>query len=348
MANESSTPGKLRLIQAGVGGHGAGWVRNQTSKSADFDLVAIADVSEKALYEAGDAIGLPRERRFASLHEAIAAVPADAVLTVTPPAIHLEHARLAFSRGLHLMTEKPIADTVENAKAMVKLAAEANRQLVVTQNYRFKSTVRLLRKLIDEKAVGSFGHGHLDFYIPGDFTGSFRETMDYPLLVDMAIHHMDLIRAVTGKNIERVTAVSFRPEWSWYRHDPGLKMLMELEGGIPFSYSGDWAAKGRCTSWDGNWRLQCADGAIHWEDNKVSVSRSEAWCRNISIAYPDPTPMERGDQAHLLHAFAESIRTGKPAETSGADNLYSFGAVSAGVVSAKEHRTVAVRDLIDG
>ena len=72
--------------------------------------------------------------------------------------------------------------------------------------------------------------------------------MEFPLLVDMAIHHVDLIRMVSGRNVERVTALGFRPAWSWYRHEPGLKMLLELEGGLPFSYSGDWSARGRSTS----------------------------------------------------------------------------------------------------
>jgi hypothetical protein len=55
-------------------------------------------------------------------------------------------------------------------------------------------------------------------------------------------------------------------------------------------------------------------------------------------------PLE--SQAKLLSDFAESIRTNKPAETSGEDNLWSFGAVMAGVISAKEGRTVDVAELI--
>jgi hypothetical protein len=51
-------------------------------------------------------------------------------------------------------------------------------------------------------------------------------------------------------------------------------------------------------------------------------------------------------QAKLLKDFADAIRTGTPAETSGADNLWSFGAVIAGVTSAREKRTVDVRELV--
>jgi predicted dehydrogenase len=332
---------------------GKTWWKNATGDSPDFELSAIVDVSEAALAEAGQALKVPAERRFTSLQAALDAVAADAVLTVTPPAVHVEHAKLAFARGLHVMTEKPIADTLENALLMVRLAAEAKRQLVVTQNYRYGAPMQALRRLLDGKPVGDLGHGHLDFYIGADFTGSFRQSMRFPLLVDMAIHHMDLIRFVTGLNIRRVTAMSFRPDWSWYEHDPGLKMLLELgvEGSsdvVPFSYSGDWSALGRQTTWNGAWRLQCHSGSIHCEDDKLTVARCERWSRNPSAEAVEVAPVSWNGQSKLLTDFAQAIRSGVPAQTSGADNLWSFAAVIAGVQSAEQRRTVDVGELLKG
>jgi len=329
-----------------MGGMGKAWWSNVTSKSPDFDLVAIVDVVPKALDEAGDAIGIPPERRFKSLEEAIAKVPADAILTVTPPVIHAQHAKYAMEHGLHVLTEKPIADNLENAGMMVRLAAQYQRQLMVAQNYRYKPFIQKLKQLIADQTVGEFGHGHIDFYIPADFTGTFRETMEYPLLVDMAIHHVDMIRCVTGRDIVKVTAQTFKPVWSWYQHHPGLKMLLELEGGLAFSYSGDWSALGKFTSWNGNWRLQCANGSIHLEDDKVSIARCEKWNKNLTIEQIESPAIELEAQAALLSNFANAIRTGTPAETSGQDNLGSFGAVIAGVISAREGRTVNVKELL--
>jgi predicted dehydrogenase len=151
---------------------------------------------------------------------------------------------------------------------------------------------------------------------------------------------------VTGRNILKVTAHTFNPSWSWYEHHAGLKMLLELEGGLPFSYSGDWSALGKFTTWNGTWRLQCARGAIHLDTNDITVTRCEKWSKNLQVE-PIPIgeiPLE--GQAALLHRFAEAIRSGKPAETSGEDNLWSFGAVMAGVISAREGRTVSVAELI--
>jgi predicted dehydrogenase len=87
---------KLRLIQCGAGGMGKAWWNGVVNTSPDFDLVAMVDVVEAPLHEAGDKLNLPRERRFSSLESALDRVEADAVLTVTPPVIHVQHAELAF------------------------------------------------------------------------------------------------------------------------------------------------------------------------------------------------------------------------------------------------------------
>lgn len=342
-----SSPAKLNLIQCGAGGMGKSWWNGVTDNSPDFELVAMVDVVEPVLHEASDTLGLPSARRFTSLSAALDSIPADAVLTVTPPPVHVEHAKLTFARGLHLLTEKPIGHDLPAAKQMVELAHRAGRQLVVAQNYRYSAPMQRLKSLLAGHPVGEFGHGHIDFFIPADFTGSFRQTMEYPLLIDMAIHHIDLIRAITGRNITRVTAQTFRPSWSWYDHHPGLNMILELEGGLPFTYRGDWTARGRCTSWNGTWRLQCADGSIHCENDQITVARCDKWNKNPSSESIEIPRTELNGQAALLARFATAIRTDTPAETSGLDNLWSFAAVMAGVISARERgRAVEVAGLL--
>ncbi len=349
----TNTPGpqqseaRLRLIQCGVGGHGASWVP-VAGASPDFDVVAIVDVVPANLEKAAAVANLPATRRFSSLEAALDAVEADAILTVTPPAVHLPHARLAFERGLHLMTEKPFADTLENAREMLRLSQAAGKKLVVSQNYRYFKPFHTLRGLFEAKAAGDYGHGHLDFYIPGDFTGTFREAMEFPLLIDMAIHHIDLIRALLGQNIARVTAFSFKPSWSWFQHEPGLKMVLEMEDGTPFSYSGDWSARGRSTSWSGNWRLQCSNGALHLENDRVFVSKSDTWMKNESVEEVPLAALELDSTRGTLGAFARSIRSGQDAQTSGADNIHSLATVFAAVKSAQEKRSVEVREVLEG
>lgn len=338
---------KLKLIQAGVGGMGRHWWNSAVRNSEDFELVAIVDISDAALDDCGAALNIPAAARFKSLDQAIKHVSADAVLTVTPPVVHLQHARLAFDAGLHLLTEKPIGATLADAREMVRLARAANRQLAVTQNYRYSPQAATLARLARQSTLGPLGHGKIDFFIPGDFRGSFRETMEYPLLVDMSIHHLDLLRYISGKNIRRVNAQTFKPQWSWYKHHPGLHMMLELDDGIFFTYTGDWSARGRCTTWDGAWRLQFDRGCVELDHSgKLSQSTCTFWGQEQQHTPIEPDALPLTQQAALLSEFATAVRTGVPAPTSGEDNLWSFGAVCAGVKSAQENRPVDVAELL--
>jgi predicted dehydrogenase len=76
---------KLRLIRCGVGGFGKSWLTDSTTISPDFEVVALVDIMEGNLAAAGDEAGIPGERRFRTLAEALDKFLADAVLTVTPP-----------------------------------------------------------------------------------------------------------------------------------------------------------------------------------------------------------------------------------------------------------------------
>jgi predicted dehydrogenase len=339
--------GKLRLIQCGVGGFGKNWLTDITSKSPDFEVVALVDVSNDALEQVLREPGVPAVPAFGNLQQAIENVKADAILTITPPAVHFEHCRIAFEHGLHVMTEKPISTTLEAAREMIQLARAANRQLLVSQNYRFHREMSALRDLLERKAVGPLEHGDLTFYIASETPGVFRGQMPYPLLVDMSIHHFDLIRFITKRNIVRVLAAnSFRPSQSAFRHEPAAKILLELEGGIPFSYCADWSARGSSTPWDGTWRLQCSEGSLHSDSEGVSLYRP-----NIDGGRPlresIPTPLlEREDRAGTLHRFATSIRDQKPTELSGENNIWSFAAVMAAIQSAQTSNSTDVASLV--
>ena len=82
------------------------------------------------------------------------------------------------------------------------------------------------------------------------------------------------------------------------------------------------------------------------DNDRVTVARSARWGKDPSRVEIRNDPQPLTGQARLLADFAGAIRTGTPAETSGADNLWSFAAVMAGVISARERRTVDVRELL--
>ncbi len=91
---------------------------------------------------------------FGSYEDAAADARVEAMYFVTPHHLHKVHALLAARRSKHILMEKPIARTVEEAEAMCAAAREARVKLMVAENARFIPAVRKCKELLDSGAVG--------------------------------------------------------------------------------------------------------------------------------------------------------------------------------------------------
>ncbi len=119
----------------------------------------------------------------------------------------------ALLRGLPVLCEKPLAETVRECLTMVAAAEVSGKLLMVSQSRRYFRTGEAFgRQLAELGAVGSLS---CEFFKAPRF-GGFREQMAEPLLVDMAIHQFDLARKLIGTEPLSVYCDSYNPEWSWF------------------------------------------------------------------------------------------------------------------------------------
>ena len=105
---------------------------------------------------------------------------------------------------------------------------------------------------------------HADFFLAPHF-GGFREEMDHVLLLDMAIHGFDAMRAMTGLASTGVYCREWNPKHSWYRHGSSAAAIFDLENGAVFTYRGSWCADGLGTGWECEWRIVGAKGTLVWD-----------------------------------------------------------------------------------
>jgi len=112
----------LKVIQVGIGGFGRCWLETIKRNNSVATHAALVDIDEGVLKEKAEAYGVPAECCFTRLDDALDKVDADAVVCVTPPAYHREVCVKALEAGKHAITEKPLADTIEDCRAMVAAA----------------------------------------------------------------------------------------------------------------------------------------------------------------------------------------------------------------------------------
>ncbi|MER9606071.1 Gfo/Idh/MocA family oxidoreductase [Mesorhizobium sp. M7A.F.Ca.US.010.02.1.1] len=273
-----------------------------------------------------------------------------AVFDVVVPAARREVAFSAFAHNCHLLTEKPLADSRENARAIVEAARRAARIHAVVQNRRYVADVRRIRRFLDSGAIGTPTSIHADFFVAPHF-GGFREEMAHVLLLDMAIHTFDAARYMVAGEPANVYCQEWEPANSWYRQGSSASAVFDLGRGKVFTYAGSWCAAGFRTSWESTWRIVAERGSLIWDGHDdlraeaVMPGRDGMFDKTQPIAVPPLDASDRvGGHLGILQDFVDAIETGTEPETRGADNIKSLAMVFGAIESAETGRRVTIAE----
>ena len=154
------------------------------------------------------------------------------------PAARHEVVSRGLARGCHVLSEKPMAETLDDARDLV--ARAPRRPSASTPSCRTAAISRACaasRACSRSGAIGEVTSVHADFFLAPHF-GGFREEMDHVLLLDMAIHSFDAMRCMTGLAPRGVYCREWNPRNSWYRHGSSAAAIFDLENGAVFTYRG--------------------------------------------------------------------------------------------------------------
>jgi predicted dehydrogenase len=139
-----------------VGVVGVGWAGQQHLAAYDelpgVEIAAIAGLEDAVRTELAERYGV--ERHVARWEDMLDEPGLDAVSVAVPTFLHAPIAIAAFERGLHVLSEKPIARSVGEAKAMVEAAEKAGRILDVAFNHRRRGDIQVLKSVIDSGRLG--------------------------------------------------------------------------------------------------------------------------------------------------------------------------------------------------
>jgi predicted dehydrogenase len=337
----------VRLVQVGLGGWGRNWNRIVRALD-DVTCVGYADSSAQARDLAQRDFQLPQSHFYSSVAEALEATDAEAVLVTTNLHGHVPVVQQAIEAGKHVIVEKPFAPTVEEARRVVESAEAAGVVLMVSQNYRFFPAIRAVKRLLDDEGLGPVGAVNVDFRRYANTAprnGHKHYKLRHPLLMDMAIHHFDLMCLFAGARPTTVACRAWNPEWSRFEEPAAAYAVVEFPEALMVSYRGSWVSSGPQTPWSGRWRLECRDGEIVFEsrsgrgvrDDWVTIQRHKKRLQRI------PVPrLQAFGRAGALQAFVEAIRTGTTPESSGRENLKSLGLMFATIEAAESGSPVRV------
>jgi predicted dehydrogenase len=174
---------------------------NAWTRTDGAHVVAVADADAVRLDEV--LLGFPDVHRYADWTELLAREDLDAVCIAAPSSMHAEIALAALDAGLHVLIEKPIATTVEDALAIAERAEQVGKIVTVGHVERFNPAAQKLKTLVADGRLGKLFRVHATRVgpLPGRIT-------DTGVTLDLATHDVDLMSWVVDREITEVTAHS--------------------------------------------------------------------------------------------------------------------------------------------
>ncbi|MDK1032870.1 MAG: Gfo/Idh/MocA family oxidoreductase [Planctomycetia bacterium] len=342
----------LKYIIVGTGSWGAHWCENFLPRLMEMGKAvpaAAVDINPEALRSAQKFLGLDRDRCYTDIQKAFDENPADFAIVVVPPAHHEKVVDAALAHDMHILSEKPIADTMETSCRIFHKVKRAGRKMAVTMSHRFDQDKQSL-----EQAVKSGKYGRLN-YVICRFThncrkfgswGKFRHEMPDPLLIEGTVHHFDIFRALSGSDCKTVYAKTWNPPWGEFAGDSTGLIILEMCNGVRCFYEGAKANASTMNGWGGEYfRAECESGTLELDRRNLRLLRGDSWQAPQSEALP----LLEGDvwmNARLAEMFCDWLAGGSEPPNSLDDNIQCMALLFAAVESAHTGAVVDVQQYL--
>ncbi len=156
-------------------------------------LVGVVDQNESRAAAIGENLGVPW---FTEIDDFIERAAPEAVSVVVPTSMHFEIARKALKSGIHVLIEKPVTTTVNEAEQLLRIAAESDLVLQVGHIERFNSAVQYISKII-----------HEPLFLQSRRLGPYSPRIsDVGVVLDLMIHDIDIILSLVRSEITGISA----------------------------------------------------------------------------------------------------------------------------------------------
>jgi UDP-N-acetylglucosamine 3-dehydrogenase len=331
---------KTKVAVIGVGAMGRNHARVYAEMEgveligvADADAAAVAQVARRyTTTDYTDYIRLLDEQK------------PEAVTIAVPTVDHLHVALAVIERGIHLLIEKPIAVSSHEACHIIAAAENAGVQLMIGHIERFNPAVTALKKHL---AAGELGRVfQMDAHRQGPFPARVK---DVGVVIDLAVHDLDIMRYVSGAEIVRVYAETERRIHS--SREDLLTSLVRLDDGSIGTLTINWLTPtkirdlyvtGECGLFRVDYLTQdlyffenATANGDDWEAIRILRGVSEGRMIRHIVAKKEPLRAEQ-------EAFLASVRGEAPVTVTGLDGLKALELAEAIVTSGQEYRPIVM------
>ncbi len=211
------------------------------------EIVAVCDINEERALEIGKEYSA---KAYTDYKELLADKDIDAVSVCTPNYLHAPISIDALNAGKHVLCEKPMATSSEEAAQMIEAAEKNGKKLMIGHNQRFVKSHQKARELIKSGEVGkiysfrsAFGHGGPEQWsVDGKESWFFQKEKAFiGAMGDLGVHKTDLLRYVLGEEFVEVGAFVETNAKDFADVDDNAVCVLKTESGVIGTLAASWA-----------------------------------------------------------------------------------------------------------
>ena len=308
--------------------HLRGWQR-----IPEVEIVALGNRT-RARAEARRAQYFPWARVYESLERMLETEQLDFVDILTVPWLHREHCLLAQTAGVHVICQKPLCDTLEDARALVQSMAGHPRLFAVHENHRYRPWFRKVLALHREGCFGAPLFLRLEQYDAGEPPEQYKVEAKHGVLLEYGTHLVDMMVALLS-GPARVYA-------RLHRLNPAVRG--ESHAVVAYEYPGAsavidiaWQAGGPP---HGSFLLQGPGGVAYYEGTMARGDSARFRVVQRGTPVIDETRSPYDDYVESFYLFerecVDCMLTGAPVTQSGMENLMVLRSTFAAYAAAKQ------------
>jgi predicted dehydrogenase len=318
---------------------------------AGAGIIAICDRDPQRLKIVGDQFGI--ERRYSDAARMFADGGFDFVDIATTVQSHRVLVEMAAGHKVPAICQKPFAKSLDDAKAMVKICAEAGVPLMVHENFRWQTPIQAVKKVLEDGVIGEPFWGRFSFRSGYDvFSGQpYLADGERFIIEDLGIHTLDIARYILG-DVTQLSARTRRINQSIKGEDVATILLDHGSGAtsiVDVSYASKLSTEPfpetliELDGTEGSIRLTQGYRLVVNGRNGTEVS--DVSPRMLSWASRPWHNIQESVFAIQQH-WADCLSVGGETSTSGADNLKTFALVEAAYKSAASGQAVDIGSML--
>ena len=354
---------KKRGVLIGVNGFAHYWRRvfipYVAGVEGKMEVVGACNRGEKGLDLAAADLGLTREQLFTDVRAMLERTRPDFVMITVPPQAREEIIDLALEYGCDIITEKPLALSMEACARIWRKVENHGRKLAVTMTHRMCRDKQALLRQIESGDYGPVANISGSLTVArqeADYRDSWRHHIEDYYLFDAAIHQLDILRALSGSDAGQVYCKTWAPEWAAYKPVAAYQVVAQMENGVVASYMVSSCSAANLNWWYQDYiRVDLRDSVLVLDNQRLTAhsGRMISWDDGIRITRENivrdiPLPGgERWGNALVLSQFIDWIEGGPAPDTALEDNLRSMAMLFAAIESSKSGREVDARALYE-